>query len=141
MNFEELLKEHNLKVTPQRMAILHEISQAGHINIEDIYENIRRLYPSMSLATVYKNLTSMQEVDIVREVKIPNQKQKYELCCHPHIHLICEQCGKVEDLHYPYEPLMQNCAQESGYALRESSIAMIGVCPACQSLNGSLPKK
>ncbi|MGD9595599.1 MAG: Fur family transcriptional regulator, partial [Wolinella sp.] len=83
MNFEELLKENHLKVTPQRMAILQEIYKAGHINIEDIYENIKTLYPSMSLATIYKNLTSMQEANIVRELKVPNQKQKYELCRHP----------------------------------------------------------
>lgn len=133
MNFEELLKENHLKVTPQRMAILQEIYKAGHINIEDIYENIKTLYPSMSLATIYKNLTSMQEANIVRELKVPNQKQKYELCRHPHVHLVCEKCGKIEDLHISYDELMQNCVKESGYQIREASLAMIGLCPECQA--------
>lgn len=132
MNFEEILKENHLKVTPQRMAILHEIHRAGHINIEEIYENIKLLYPSMSLATIYKNLTSMQEASIVKEVKIPNQKQKYELCHQPHIHLVCEKCGKVEDLHLSYETFMHTCAQASGYKVNDASLAMLGLCPACQ---------
>ena len=86
--FEEVLKQNNLKITSQRVAILKEIKKSGHISIEEIYENIKEIHPSISLATIYKNLTSMQEVHIVDEVKLPNQKQRYELVKQPHIHLI-----------------------------------------------------
>ncbi len=71
--FEKILKQNNLKITPQRMAILKEIEKNGHISIEEIYENIKETHPSMSLATIYKNLTSMQEARIIVEVKLPNQ--------------------------------------------------------------------
>ncbi|MGP1450972.1 MAG: Fur family transcriptional regulator [Wolinella sp.] len=133
MRLEELLKNNHLKVTPQRMAILREIEKAGHINIEEIYDQIRPIYPSMSLATIYKNLTSMQEANIVRELKLPHQKQKYELCCHPHVHLVCEKCGKLEDLDISYAPLMKKCEEVSHYQLHDASLAMIGICPECQT--------
>ena len=98
MNFEVQLKEKKLKVTPQRMAILNEIQRNGHLGIEEIYENIRKIYPAISLATVYKNITSLYEVNLLREIKAPYQKQKYELACDRHIHVACEKCGKFEDL-------------------------------------------
>lgn len=52
--FEKILKQNNLKITPQRMAILKEIEKNGHISIEEIYENIKETHPSMSLATIYR---------------------------------------------------------------------------------------
>ena len=71
--FEKILKDNHLKITPQRLAILKEIQKCGHISIDEIYENIKESNPSMSLATIYKNLASMQEARIVEEDKLPNQ--------------------------------------------------------------------
>ncbi len=58
--FEKILKENHLKITPQRLAILKEIQKFGHISIDEIYENVKESNPSMSLATIYKNLASIK---------------------------------------------------------------------------------
>ncbi|MDA3966841.1 Fur family transcriptional regulator [Helicobacter sp. WB40] len=133
--FEQILKNGNLKVTPQRMAILQEINTKGHISIDEIYENIKKNHPSMSLATIYKNLTSMQEVKIIDEVKLPNQKPRYELTKKPHIHLVCERCGMIKDIHLEevIDNLKQSCEKETGYKIRDSSIALLGICKECES--------
>ncbi|PZT47446.1 transcriptional repressor [Helicobacter valdiviensis] len=135
MHFKEILKENNLKVTPQRMAILKEIEKNGHISIEEIYENIKENHPSMSLATIYKNLTSMQEAKIIDEVKLPNQKQRYELIKQPHIHLVCESCGDIKDIHLDkaIKDLKENCERETNYKIQDSSIALLGICPNCKA--------
>ncbi|MCI5968116.1 Fur family transcriptional regulator [Helicobacter sp.] len=131
--FEKLLKENNLKITPQRLAILKQIQKFGHVGIDEIYENIKESNPSMSLATVYKNLTFMQEARIIDEVKLPNQKQRYELVKNPHIHLVCEKCGSITDMEMEHlEAFKKECAKKSHYTIRESSIAMFGICPHCQ---------
>lgn len=132
--FEKLLKDNNLKITPQRLAILKEIQKFGHIGIDEIYENIKESNPSMSLATVYKNLTFMQEAKIVDEVKLPNQKQRYELVKKPHIHLVCEKCGSITDmeLESSIDALKKTCTDVSHFEVKETSIAMIGICPYCQ---------
>ncbi|MDA3968071.1 Fur family transcriptional regulator [Helicobacter ibis] len=133
--FEQILKNGNLKVTPQRMAILQEINTKGHISIDEIYENIKKNHPSMSLATIYKNLTSMQEVKIIDEVKLPNQKPRYELTKRPHIHLVCERCGMIKDIHLEeaIDNLKQSCEKETGYKIQDSSIALLGICKECES--------
>ncbi|PAF41169.1 Fur family transcriptional regulator [Helicobacter sp. 11S03491-1] len=131
MNFEVSLKAKNLKVTPQRIAILKEIEKNGHISIDDIYENIRKDYPSISLATVYKNITALYEVNILREIKAPAQKQRYELSCDHHIHVACEKCGKLEDIKIDISDISNKCAKMSGYQLYDTSAVFIGICPEC----------
>lgn len=133
--FEKILKDNHLKITPQRLAILKEIQKSGHISIDEIYENIKESNPSMSLATIYKNLASMQEARIVDEVKLPNQKQRYELVKKPHIHLVCEKCGKITDMEgsASMESLKHSYANASSYQIKEVSVALIGICPQCQA--------
>lgn len=132
--FEKLLKDNNLKITPQRLAILKQIERFGHIGIDEIYENIKESNPSMSLATVYKNLSFMQEAKIIDEVKLPNQKQRYELAKNPHIHLVCEKCGSITDmeLDHPIDMLKKACSDASCFQVKETSVAMLGICPHCQ---------
>ncbi|PAF52318.1 Fur family transcriptional regulator [Helicobacter sp. 13S00477-4] len=133
MNFETSLKEKNLKVTPQRIAILREIEQNGHIGVDDIYSNIKKDYPSISLATVYKNITALYEANILREVKAPAQKQRYELSSDHHIHVACEKCGKLEDIRVDVSSISNECAKITGYTLYDTSAIFIGICPECAS--------
>ena len=133
MSFENQLKEKKLKVTPQRMAILNEIKKNGHISIEEIYENIKKDYPSISLATVYKNITSLYEANLLREVKAPYQKQRYELSCDRHIHVSCEKCGKLEDVHLELSSVMNECSDITQYQLHDMSVVFLGICADCRS--------
>lgn len=131
MNFELQLKTKKLKVTPQRMAILSTIHKCGHIGIEEIYEKIKKDYPSISLATVYKNIASLHEASILREVKAPSQKQKYELACDKHIHVACEKCGKLEDVHLNVKGILNECSDATKYKLHDVNAVFIGVCSQC----------
>ena len=133
IDFETLLHENNLKITPQRIAILNEIAELGHATIDEIYEKIKTLYPSISLATIYKNIISLQEVAMIAELKLPNQKQRYEIVKSPHIHLVCNVCGMIVDMDMPHDALIQACAQQSGYKITETTIALLGICPKCQA--------
>lgn len=132
--FEKILKENHLKITPQRLAILKEIQKFGHISIDEIYENIKESNPSMSLATIYKNLDFMQEAKIIDKVKFPNHKPRYELAKEPHIHLVCEKCEKITDMEIntSIETLKWTYAKISSYEIKQTSITMIGICPQCQ---------
>ncbi len=86
-----------LKTTPQRLAILKEIERKGHANIEEIYESIKEFFPSISLATIYKNISSLQEERILTQI-CTHHKPKFEITKEPHAHFICEKCGEVEDV-------------------------------------------
>ncbi|MDY3133492.1 MAG: Fur family transcriptional regulator, partial [Campylobacter lanienae] len=98
MDYMELLKQAKLKATPQRLCVLKILSNHAHPTIDELYEQIKTEYPSISLATVYKNLNTLINENLVVEVNSPNQKAKYDIYEHPHIHLVCSNCGNVQDI-------------------------------------------
>ena len=104
MQYSTLLRENNLKVTPQRMAILDVIEKAGHIDIDRLYDVIHAVYANISLATVYKNVNQMYEKGILEVIKVPKQKLCYEIAKAPHVHLACDICGSIIDMPVAIKP-------------------------------------
>jgi len=102
----ELLKEKNLKATPQRLAILNLLNGHTHPTIEEIYDEIKKIFPSISLATIYKNINTLKDAKIVTELN-PGGKLKYDINISPHFHGVCKNCGKIVD--YYDESLMKEC--------------------------------
>jgi len=133
MQHAHRLKEHALKATPQRIAILEEIEKAGHIDVDHLFEILRSRFAHISLATVYKNVNHLYEKDILAVIKAPKHKLKYEIAKEPHIHLACDVCGSVEDIHRCLNQLIDSAEQESGYLLEHSTVVLNGICPGCQT--------
>ncbi len=127
------LKERHIKVTPQRIAIVEIMEKEGHISVRDIFEKIRKRFPTLSLATVYKNINAMLESEFIKELKIVGQDAKYELTSAPHAHMICKTCGRVEDIMIDTRHLLEEVSEASGYKIEDEALQFFGVCPACQS--------
>ena len=128
----QLLKEHRLKVTPQRLKIVSMIERHGHINIEELYRQMREEFPSVSLATIYKNINQMVENGLVQEVKLPTQKSVYELVKEPHLHMVCDRCHKIEDIVIGTDKIIEEAEKASGYEILDSFITLRGICPECR---------
>lgn len=60
MELLQMLKKYDLKATPQRLCVLKILKRHEHPNIDELYAEIKREYPSISLATVYKNINTLQ---------------------------------------------------------------------------------
>jgi len=130
----KLLKEYDLKVTPQRMCIVDELLKEGHLSIEELFEKIRDKFPSLSLATVYKNINAMIDKNFIKEVKIPNLKSKYELTKDEHAHIICEKCGKVKDIEVDNNLIIKEVESKSRYQIDHTAFIFGGLCPECQEI-------
>ena len=128
----QLLKEHRLKVTPQRLKIVSMIERHGHINIEELYRQMREEFPSVSLATIYKNINQMVENGLVQEVKLPTQKSVYEIVKEPHLHMVCDRCHKIEDIVVGTDKIIEEAEKLSGYEILDSFITLRGICPECR---------
>ena len=131
INYIKLLKENDLKATIQRTSILKSIDQAGHINIDEIYENLKEQYPTLSLATIYKNIILMQQKNVIIEVPINREKSKYELKKNDHIHLICQRCGTIQDRDITEST--HKTLVVKNFQLNSSQINLYGVCQECQN--------
>lgn len=131
MDYSKLLKEYNLKVTPQRLAIVEELYYKGHMNVDDLYSNLLKKFPSISLATIYKNINSMIEKIFLHEVKIPNQKSVYELSKDEHSHVICKACNCIVDINLDTRLLVKEASNATKFDLDESSVIFSGLCKSC----------
>jgi len=134
MNYELLLRKHNLKVTPQRLGILSLMQIAGHLDVEELFGLIKKQFSSISLATLYKNINAMLDTNLITEIKIPNHKSKYEIAKEPHIHLLCQKCDEFIDVSVNIDTLVDEASMKSHYQLVDSSIVLCGVCEKCQAL-------
>ncbi len=129
----ELLEHTPLKATPQRLAILKEIEQAGHIDLDTIYKNISKTFPSMSLATVYKNLHLLKEYGVIKELSIKDRKSKYEIAAQPkHHHLICKVCGEVTDIFIDTSQIDKQIKEMEGFSAEHCEVYCYGICNKCK---------
>lgn len=131
MNYVDLLKRYHLKVTPQRVAIVQELNEFGHLNIDQLYHKMADKFPSISLATIYKNMNAMIEKVFIQEVKIPNEKSVYELTKEQHAHVVCEKCKKIEDIILDSTALVNEVTEKSNFQINHSSFVFNGICSEC----------
>lgn len=133
-DYATLLKTGGLKATFQRMNMLECIEKYGHMSIDSIYDEVVKSHPSLSLATVYKNIILMVENGVLVEVPITGRKPKYELVKDDHIHLVCTECGEVEDKPHNAnaDALFATMTKDENFTLSKQQINLYGVCSHCQ---------
>ncbi len=95
---KEILKEHELKVTPQRILILDAMySLKNHPTAEQILEYIKSISDDVPTATVYKILELYVNKGIIKRVKTDEDVMRYDSILDKHHHIYCLQCNKIQD--------------------------------------------
>jgi Fur family peroxide stress response transcriptional regulator len=130
-NYTDMLRTHNLKATPQRLAILDVIYYYGHINIDKLYEEIKDKFSSISLATIYKNINAMKDSLLLAEVKLPDEKSVYEIVKDEHAHLKCNSCGAVVDINIDTSSILNGIEKDHDFQITQKDIVISGVCSKC----------
>jgi len=139
IRFEELvakLRERKYRLTPQRMALLRLLAASdGHPSASQLYEQMKDQFPTTSLATVYKTLNVLKEIDEVLELGFSGDDNRYDGSRpYPHPHLICIRCQKILDPEVSLaQSLIQEVAQSSGYQIVGHRLDFYGLCPDCQA--------
>ncbi len=133
-NYTNNLRQHNLKATPQRLAITDILYTQGHISIESLYDVMVKKFNSISLATIYKNINLMIENSFIQEVKIPNSKSVYELTKEKHSHLVCKNCGEVTDIGIDLNSIIKETSENHNFNIISSDLVLAGICKKCQKI-------
>jgi len=131
----ETLKEHDFRITPQRIAVLRVLARSnGHPSVERIYEEVKKDFPTTSLATVYKTVTLLKELNQVLELGFPDGGNRYDgNKPYPHPHLICTKCKKIIDPDLEsLEGLTKELTSETGFKITSHRLDFFGICPDCQ---------
>lgn len=130
------LRESNMRITPQRLAICELLGSTDqHPTAQQIYEELRPRFPSMSLATVYNTLDTLVQLGAVNALgSAGDDSVHYDADTGPHINLACISCHRVIDLPSDFvEDLDREVEDHSGYDLLGARILYYGICPDCKS--------
>ena len=150
--FKEMLKEKGLKVTSQRLLVLEVLAdnRDKHMTVEDIYELVKEDNPDIGLATIYRTVQLLLEMQLVDRINLDDGCGRYEIGemsesdakgKHHHHHLICKNCGKVlsfkDDL---LEELERHIEEETGFHILDHELKFYGHCRECQMGKNSTEK-
>jgi Fur family transcriptional regulator, peroxide stress response regulator len=129
----DILRQSGLRSTPQRVAILREVFSRSHPTVGEVYESVRRQFPTIGLATVYNTLRTMTERGLVAELPF-SSAIRFDVNLTPHANLVCRDCGRIEDVEFVPEHLktiLQHLAQSAGFAPDGQRFDVYGLCRTC----------
>ncbi|MEF8824331.1 MAG: transcriptional repressor [Desulfohalobiaceae bacterium] len=127
-------KEHGFKMTPQRRAIVDVLAKSeDHPSVEDIHAQLKEVYPTMSLATVYKNVSLVKSLGEVLELGFPDGSNRYDgNKPDPHPHVICIRCKKVVDPDLAsLDEMKKEVAAETDFTILNHRLDFFGLCNDC----------
>jgi len=130
------LRENNHKLTPQRLAVAKVLAHSqGHPNVEKIYEQLMPSFPTMSLATVYRNVMLLKSLGEVLELGFPDGSNRYDgNKPFPHPHVICIHCTKIIDPDLvSLRDMTAEVADETGFKILTHRLDFFGICRDCLS--------
>jgi Fur family transcriptional regulator, peroxide stress response regulator len=122
-----------LKMTPQRLAILAYLKDnVEHPSAETIFRAMKDKFPTMSFATVYNTLSTLNKAGKLRELSIDPEKMRFDPNLEPHHHLICIKCRKIVDVKVDYG-LKLPYAVKKGFEIVGNHIEFYGICSECKA--------
>ncbi len=139
--FKKILKDHGLKLTNQRIAVLEIFKEHSgvHLSVEEIYDFVKKDYPEIGLATVYRTVQLLSELELIDKLNLDDGYVRYEIGAmdgeksHHHHHLICLCCGEVfafgEDM---LDSLEEHIDRTQGFKVVNHQVKLFGYCKNCR---------
>lgn len=137
-DFREQLKERGYKLTAQRQAVLEALKahEGKHLSPEEIYGLVKEKNPEIGLATVYRTLLLLDRMELVYKLDLDDGCSRYEFIKHKedhrHHHLICTQCGAVNEVEEDLlDTLEEQILEKYGFLVRDHRVKFYGYCNKC----------
>ena len=132
------LQEKDYKLTPQRKTILKVLldNKEEHLSAEDIYQIVKPHYPEIGLATIYRTLELLADIDILQKMNFDDGKARYEFSNHDehhHHHLICLKCSKVIEFNDDLlDVLEKTISEKKNFEVIDHKLKFYGYCSGCK---------
>ncbi|MCM2316115.1 MAG: transcriptional repressor [Thermoanaerobaculia bacterium] len=129
-------RDAGMNVTPQRIAIYRALVEStAHPSPEMLFNEVSRSMPSLSLATIYKTLETLEGIGLVREIPVTGDRKRFDAIVENHHHLICNACGSVGDYHDDALDQLPPRRRLGGFIPQSVSVNISGLCPSCRDGN------
>lgn len=134
----EKLQSSDYKLTRQRKIVVRALieNSGKHLSAEELHSFVRKCNPEIGLATVYRTLEILAQIEVIHKLELGDGRARYELSSgnvHRHHHLICLGCGSVTELN---EDLLENlerlAAEKHNFRVSDHDVKVYGYCSRCQ---------
>ena len=129
-----------MKYSKQRSMILDIMQNTyEHPTAEEVYQEAQKVSPGIGIATVYRNLNQLAEMGEIRRISLGNGNDRYDGHLEEHYHMVCNSCGKLQDLRPSKEKMdaLKKMAEDT-FGLKVGNKAVLntaimeGVCDKCR---------
>ena len=129
----DALRRNGFKATPQRIAICNfALSSRDHPTAQEIYGQVKKVYPTVSLTTVYKTLQVLKQLHLIQELPLSGG-ERFDSYMEPHINIMCVRCGEVLDINdRSARDMVERAAAKTRYTLTGQRFDIYGVCAKCK---------
>ena len=130
----EILRKKGYKATPQRIAICRfALQNREHPTAKRIYDEVKKVHPTVSLATIYKTLQILTEHGLIQELDFPESQARFDSCVKPHINLVCLRCGNIRDLDDPaVGEMIARISAKTEFTRTGQRLDIYGICKTCR---------
>ena len=127
------MRRKGYKATPQRIAICRfALNSRDHPSAQKVYEKVKKTHPTVSLATVYKTLGVLKDLNLIQELDLPQGQARFDSYMKPHINLVCQQCGNIIDLDDTTAlEITRKVAAAAKFKPKGQRIDIFGICIKC----------
>ena len=131
----ETLRKKGYKATTQRIAICRfALRSRDHPTAQRIYDEVKKVHPTVSLATVYKTLQILTEQGLIQELDLPESQARFDSCVELHINLVCLQCGRIQDFDdSAAREMVERVTAKAEFTQTGQRIDIYGMCKTCRS--------
>jgi len=128
--YVKILKENNLKITPQRLIVLKYLGEhPTHPTTDKIYKDLKTNNPSLSKTTVYNSLETLEKYGVIQSITISGSERRYDFKHGMHHHFLCKNCGRIIDIDIECPNLGKML--ECGHKVEEVHGYFKGICKNC----------
>lgn len=137
LGYEDHLRQHGYRLTPQREIILDAVCVAGtHTSFDEIWARVQEMSPAIDRSTVYRTLDFLTEQGIVLRADLGHGHILYEIAhTTPHHHLVCRRCGAVADLSNDVvRDFFGRIEHQHGFTSHMDHLVVHGLCKMCAQI-------
>ena len=133
--WDEELRSHGYRVTPQRQLVLEAVAQLDHATPEEIGAQVQQTARGVNISTIYRTLELLDNLGLVRHTHLNHGAPTYHLASDAdHVHLVCQDCGKVAEVSPDaIRPLITALDERHGFETDVGHLTVFGRCADCRA--------
>lgn len=133
-DIQQLLRDHGVQVTAQRLAIMRSVSLHPHATADELADDVRSIIGSISKQAVYDTLAVLVDKRLIRRIQPAGSAARYEdRVGDNHHHLICRGCGSMFDIDCAAGDVpCLTASDDHGFEIDEAEVVYWGRCPDCR---------